>query len=438
MLSRHSKLTAAVRRLQEEIANERERRDWVKRSCCVGLQAARAQFLRMRAELQTARAAQTRSPSSREGIADGEAASADETRYAPDLVEADRRKAEERNLRLEARVLRQELVKCKHREQNLEAGRVLQETHLRELAPRLARAKDTLGLARSAALHHKVERHTSRGLSPERLLLAWGTAAARPEAEAAGRPPASSSPASPAPAGADSAALPPRAASASPSDASAATSQPDTPPQAAELDPAATAEVGATAAATAQTQQPHQPQQQQPQQLPKLRTKPCKRLKKATSVGEGRKDAEVEAERAARERAEDKNEVLAQKVQKLQRVYAAQQMLIQRLREDLTKEESNLEQKGLQLEAELRRRHDLKGVMRQCSDDMIAAAMGLTAKFNSKQTALRRRADAPPGTSSAESSPAGNHRKLNGSLSSPLPVVAQLPPIEAKRGALVV
>ncbi|CAK0791723.1 unnamed protein product, partial [Prorocentrum cordatum] len=142
--------------------------------------------------------------------------------------------------------------------------------------------------------------------------------------------------------------------------------------------------------------------------------------------------AEAEAERAARESAEEKNEVLAQKVQKLQRVYAAQQVLIQRLREDLTKEQSNLEQKELQLEAELRRRHHLKGVMRQCSDDMIAAAMGLTAR----KPDPRRRADAPPGSLSAEGSPVSDRRQLSESLSSPLPVVAQLPPIEAKRGAM--
>merc|ERR1719343_901667 len=129
--SRHVSLTTAVRRLQEEIARERERRDWVKRSCCVGLQAARAQILRMRAELQAARAAQSRSPSGQEGFADGEAASADDTRHVSDLVETDRRKADERSLRLEARMLRQELTKCKHREQNLEAGRVMQDTRLR-------------------------------------------------------------------------------------------------------------------------------------------------------------------------------------------------------------------------------------------------------------------------------------------------------------------
>lgn len=312
-LSRHSALTAAVQRLQEEVAKERERRDWVKRSCCVGLQAARAQILRMRAELQAARAAQSRSPSGQEGDADGEAASADETRRVPDLVETDRRKADERNLRLEARMLRQELAKCKHREQNLEAGRTVQETRLQDLAPRLARAKDTLGLARSAALHHKV------------------------------------------------------AAEGSP----------------------------------------------------------------VSSL-------DAEADRAARAKAEDKSEVLAQKVQKLQRVYAAQQMLIQRLMEDFTKEQIFVEQKEMQLEAELRRRHHLKGVMRQCSDDMIAAAMGLTAKINSGQTALRRRADAPPGSLSAESSLAGDRRTLSESASAPLPVVAQLPPIESKRGAVVV
>uniref|UniRef100_A0A7S2G794 Uncharacterized protein n=1 Tax=Alexandrium andersonii TaxID=327968 RepID=A0A7S2G794_9DINO len=86
---------------------------------------------------------------------------------------------------------------------------------------------------------------------------------------------------------------------------------------------------------------------------------------------------EAKAERAIRERTEERAGSLSIKAQRLMGVVSSQQLLIQRLEKQLIKDEDALEQREWQLADAAKQRKRLKGALRQRSDDLVAAAVGV-------------------------------------------------------------
>jgi len=86
---------------------------------------------------------------------------------------------------------------------------------------------------------------------------------------------------------------------------------------------------------------------------------------------------EAKCERRIRERTEERAGVLTTKAQRLMSVVSSQQLLIQRLERQLLQEEDQLEQREGQLAGVARQRARLKGALRQRSDDVVAAAVGV-------------------------------------------------------------
>lgn len=278
----------AVQELREAVAALRDERESVRRSCSVGIQAARAQMVRLRAELAAAQRTSAHIRSTQSASAHNRSHSSAGTRLtADDSADLDTQRATSQGMQLEARCLKLELTKCRHRAVRLEQARPQQEAKLARLGADLTHARDVLESTRTAARHHELEAEGASVPCP-RLEDGWH---------------------------------------------------------------------GAPVAGRALT---------------------SKKKKRALSAADGgRGNVEAAAERVARGAVERKGEELTEKVRRLQRVQGAQQMLIERLEKELLKEESRLQQKDLQIHGEEQRRHRLRSVLRQCSDDMVAAALGI-------------------------------------------------------------
>jgi len=330
----------ANQELREAVAALRGERESVKQCCSVGIQAARAQMVRLRAELAAAqsisahiRSTQSAGPQHEGSTQSGgpqhershSSTASGERLAAVGPADLDTQRATSQSMQLEVRCLKLELAKCRHRAERLEQARPQQEAELARLGADLTHLLDVLGSTRTAARHRELE--------------AEEAAAPRP------RP------------------------------------------------------GGAPAA-----------------------NRKLKRSLSATDGGRGNVDAA--AERVAREAVEMKGEELAEKVRKLQRVRGAQQMLIERLEKELLMEESRLQQKDMQIHGEEQRRQRLRGVLRQCSDDLVAAALGLGP------------APAAAGGGQSDRGSVGSSREGSGTRGGPPPEEGgaadplELPPIE--------
>jgi len=91
----------------------------------------------------------------------------------------------------------------------------------------------------------------------------------------------------------------------------------------------------------------------------------------------GHGGVEAQAERGIRERMEQKNQHMSGKAKQLMSIACSQQLLVQRLEKALVKEEGNLGKKDARLSFESDKHQKLKESLRRCSNDAVAAALGV-------------------------------------------------------------
>lgn len=110
-------------------------------SCLVGVEAAQAQMVRMRAELKALKQAKDKEATQEQGAA----------------VDEDEAHSRRQMCQVEARALRHELSKWRHQASLLEAERPKQEAEVARLRAELAQAEDVLESTRHAVRHLEVE-----------------------------------------------------------------------------------------------------------------------------------------------------------------------------------------------------------------------------------------------------------------------------------------
>jgi len=157
---------AACRQLQQELEAARAEKDAARSACLAGVDAARTQMARMRAELGLLR--QLASPAAAAegpGPADGGGSVA--SSLAMSQRQTDEEQSRQQDLQVQARTLRYELSKWRHQVEQLEEERRDQEEELSRLRAQLTHAHDVLESTRHAVRHHEVERNLREsGLVP--------------------------------------------------------------------------------------------------------------------------------------------------------------------------------------------------------------------------------------------------------------------------------
>jgi len=162
---------ASNEKLRQQIAEKHAERDATRSACMSGIEAARAQMVRMQAELAAARHLQAKAAAAAaEAISAGEDPAAAASAALPSAgAETDEEKSRRQALQIQARALRHELAKWKHQVELMEVEAPKQEAEIAKLKSQLTHATDVLESTRNATRHAEVdlEHIGSRGGSPQ-------------------------------------------------------------------------------------------------------------------------------------------------------------------------------------------------------------------------------------------------------------------------------
>lgn len=153
---------ATCQQIREQLSVASAERDATKNACTAGINAARTQMVRMRAELAAARCLQFAAAAASEpsnSVADeaGTTTTAVALATVDSRADAEEEHGRRQSLQLKARTLRYELGRLQHQIDALTAERPKQEAEMVRLKAELTHSCDILESTRSAARHAEVD-----------------------------------------------------------------------------------------------------------------------------------------------------------------------------------------------------------------------------------------------------------------------------------------